>query len=55
MLLLGLADGEVHGYDVQGNFIIKVPMICIDNVAIETALSSSSVVNIVHDCRFQKI
>lgn len=40
ILLLGLQDGDVHGYDMNGNFAFKVPMVCVENVELETALSS---------------
>ena len=40
MLLLGLADGDVHGYDSSGIFVLKVPMVNVENVELETALSS---------------
>lgn len=39
LLLFGLTDGEVHAYDLGGNFVLKVPMICIDSVELEAALS----------------
>ncbi|KAI6210654.1 WD repeat-containing protein 35 [Aphelenchoides besseyi] len=39
ILLLGLIDGDVHGYDMNGNFAFKVPMVCVDSVEIEAALA----------------
>lgn len=39
LLLFGLLDGEVHAYDLSGNFVLKVPMVCIDSVELEMALS----------------
>lgn len=42
LLLLGLQDGEVHAYDLNGNFLLKVPMMAIESVELEAALASSS-------------
>ncbi|KAI6173956.1 WD repeat-containing protein 35 [Aphelenchoides besseyi] len=42
ILLLGLIDGDVHGYDMNGNFAFKVPMVCVDSVEIEAALANGT-------------
>ncbi|KAI6243756.1 WD repeat-containing protein 35 [Aphelenchoides fujianensis] len=39
ILLLGMIDGEVHGFDMNGNFAFKVPMMIVESVEIETALA----------------
>uniref|UniRef100_A0AC34Q3F0 Anaphase-promoting complex subunit 4-like WD40 domain-containing protein n=2 Tax=Panagrolaimus sp. JU765 TaxID=591449 RepID=A0AC34Q3F0_9BILA len=41
LLLVGLADGEVHAYDSNGNFALKIPMAAIENVELEAALAGS--------------
>lgn len=38
--MLGLADGEVHAYDENGKFLMKIPMLCIEHVEMEAALTS---------------
>uniref|UniRef100_A0A183BU49 WD repeat-containing protein 35 n=1 Tax=Globodera pallida TaxID=36090 RepID=A0A183BU49_GLOPA len=39
LLLLGLTNGEVHVYDQNGNFCMKVQKLCVRNVKMETAPS----------------
>lgn len=41
LLLFGMSDGEVHVYDGTGLFIQKVHMVCLEEVELETALSSN--------------
>lgn len=38
--ITGFIDGEVHAYDQHGNFVMKVQMLCVENIEMETALSS---------------
>ncbi|KAL3125948.1 hypothetical protein niasHT_009477 [Heterodera trifolii] len=38
LLLIGFTDGEVHAYDQNGNFCMKIQMLCVENVEMETAL-----------------
>ncbi|CAD5234713.1 unnamed protein product [Bursaphelenchus xylophilus] len=38
IILIGLQDGDVHGYDMNGNFAFKVPMMCVESVELQTAL-----------------
>uniref|UniRef100_A0A915D9I2 Anaphase-promoting complex subunit 4-like WD40 domain-containing protein n=1 Tax=Ditylenchus dipsaci TaxID=166011 RepID=A0A915D9I2_9BILA len=39
LLLLGLMDGECHSYDQNGNFITKIPMLLVESVDMEAALT----------------
>ncbi|CAD5229090.1 unnamed protein product [Bursaphelenchus okinawaensis] len=38
LVLVGLSDGDVHGYDMNGNFAFKVTMMCVETVELRTAL-----------------
>uniref|UniRef100_A0A1I7Y670 WD_REPEATS_REGION domain-containing protein n=1 Tax=Steinernema glaseri TaxID=37863 RepID=A0A1I7Y670_9BILA len=40
LLLFGMVDGEVHAYNANGDHVLKVPMACLDNVELESALAS---------------
>ncbi|TKR82028.1 hypothetical protein L596_015808 [Steinernema carpocapsae] len=39
LLLFGMVDGEVHAYNSNGDHVVKVPMACLDNVELESALA----------------
>ncbi|KAK0405878.1 hypothetical protein QR680_018247 [Steinernema hermaphroditum] len=39
LLLFGMVDGEVHAYNANGDHVLKVPMACLDNVELESALA----------------
>uniref|UniRef100_A0A914X6A2 Anaphase-promoting complex subunit 4 WD40 domain-containing protein n=1 Tax=Plectus sambesii TaxID=2011161 RepID=A0A914X6A2_9BILA len=35
LLLFGMATGEVHAYDTDGNFVLKLLMLCLNNAELE--------------------